>query len=215
MKIRSGFRSSIKSEISERERERKKIEKKGERKGKRKTKEKSGRGVTMKKKKKNKADDSRQLWSISIFNVDDSFCPRNWKFGLRPPLCRASFDRRGLIRPEIREGRPFVRGPRSLFRQVARNRRGEGEGRTRRRKKRRSLARWLPMKSRNRLRGSTLTGTREKKKKYRTFEISRKKWWKRTVWLLSDLYYLYFALFVSWFFRFSFFPLKSIFVVER
>lgn len=25
----------------------------------------------------------------------------------------------------------------------------------------------------------------------------------------------YFALFVSWFFRFSFFPLKSIFVVER
>lgn len=52
MKIRSGFRSSIKSGISERERERKKIEKKGERKGKRKTKGKSGRGVTMKKKKK-------------------------------------------------------------------------------------------------------------------------------------------------------------------
>lgn len=59
MKIRSGFRSSIKSGISEKERE-KKIEKKGERKGKRKTKRKSGRGVTMKKK-KNKADDSRQL----------------------------------------------------------------------------------------------------------------------------------------------------------
>lgn len=158
-------RAFVDKKRNQRKREREKIEKKGERKGKRKTKGKSGRGVTMKKKKKNKADDSRQLWSISIFNVDDSFCPRNWKFGLRPPLCRASFDRRGLIRPEIREGRPFVRGPRSLFRQVARNRRGEGEGRTRRRKKRRSLARWLPMKSRNRLRGSTLTGTREREKK--------------------------------------------------
>lgn len=214
MKIRSGFRSSIKSGISEKERE-KKIEKKGERKGKRKTKGKSGRGVTMKKKKKNKADDSRQLWSISIFNVDDSFCPRNWKFGLRPPLCRASFDRRGLIRPEIREGRPFVRGPRSLFRQVARNRRGEGEGRTRRRKKRRSLARWLPMKSRNRLRGSTLTGTREKKKK----NIGRSRFRGKNGENVPSGFYrtftTYFALFVSWFFRFSFFPLKSIFVVER
>lgn len=141
MKIRSGFRSSIKSGISERERERKKIEKKGERKGKRKTKEKSGRGVTMKKKKKIK---QTIAGNFDLFRFSTSMIPfvretENSVFA--PPLCRASFDRRGLIRPEIREGRPFVRGPRSLFRQVARNRRGEGEGRTRRRKKRRSLAR--------------------------------------------------------------------------
>lgn len=151
-------------------------------------------------KKKNKADGSRQLWSISIFNVDDSFCPRNWKFGLRPRYVgRALIDEAWSDRRS--EGRPFVRGPRSLFRQV----RGTGEWgwRGEGRKKRRSLTRWLPMKSRNRLRGSTLTGTKKKKNIGR----SRKKWrWKRSVWLLSNLYYLFcsirFVVFSIFFFFF-------------
>lgn len=39
--------------------------------------------------------------------------------------------------------------------------------------------------------GRRWPGREREKKKYRTFEISRKKWWKRTVWLLSDLYYLF------------------------
>lgn len=66
-----------------------------------------------------KGADDRQLWSISIFNVDGSFCPRNWKFGLRCRYVGRALIDEAWFRREIREATPCV-DQRSLSRHAAR-----------------------------------------------------------------------------------------------
>lgn len=144
---------------------------------------------------KKKQTVAAQLWSISIFNVDDSFCPRNWKFGLRPPppstpLCRASFDRRGLISPEIRGAALRAWSTLSFPPSCAKGRGGKSGSLA-------GHAMTSDRKVRNRLRGRRWP---ERKKKV-SWEMAVR--WKRSVFIEPLL--IYFALFVSWFFRFFFF----------
>lgn len=209
MKIRSGFRSSIKSGISERERERKKIEKKGERKGKRKTKEKSGRGVTMKKKKKIK---QTIAGNFDLFRFSTSMIPfvRETENSVFAPryVGRALIDEVWSDRRSERGGPSCV--VHALF---SAKLRGTGEGR--RRGKRgdpsRDDFRWKV----EIVCGGRRWPGRERKKK----NIGRSRFRGKNGENVPSGFYrtfiTYFALFVSWFFRFSFFPLKSIFVVER
>lgn len=113
-----------------------------------------------------------------------------------------------------------MRGPRSLFRQVARNRRegrgGEGEGRKEKKEIPRAMTSDEKSKSFAGGGGSTLTGTKKKKKKrrkYRTFEV---KMAMKTFGLaFIEPLLLITALFVSFRGLFDFFFFKDIFVVER
>lgn len=92
------------------------------------------------------------------------------------------------------EGRPFVRGPRSLFRQVARK--GEG-GRVDPSR----VTRWLPIEKFEIVCGVDADQNEKKKKLEVSWEMAVR--WKRSVFIEPLL--IYFALFVSWFFRFFFF----------